>query len=159
MSTICTPPSLPLHTHTHTFIRIDTAVHVQGPDESDKDQLAHPTTLNARQILLQYWARWGCWFKYQPLDHIREYFGEKIGIYFAWLGEFTCFLTYYLLFNDHLRCVVDNGHVVKHCLLCPSSCLSLCETDLTICTRQISDRTALYTGVFVIEVLSIEPKN
>ncbi|MEQ2202320.1 hypothetical protein XENOCAPTIV_016734 [Xenoophorus captivus] len=42
--------------------------------------------LNQRQVLHYYWARWCKWYKYQPLDHIREYFGEKIALYFAWLG-------------------------------------------------------------------------
>ncbi|CAH3144184.1 unnamed protein product [Pocillopora meandrina] len=28
----------------------------------------------------------------QPLDHIRDYFGEKIGIYFAWLGFYAWML-------------------------------------------------------------------
>ncbi|KAL8574872.1 hypothetical protein ACOMHN_044894 [Nucella lapillus] len=62
-----------------------------GPFEKPT-QPVHPEDLNPRQVLHTYWARWGCWYKYQPLDHIRDYFGEKIGIYFAWLGFYTAWL-------------------------------------------------------------------
>ncbi|KAK3580685.1 hypothetical protein CHS0354_017968 [Potamilus streckersoni] len=51
-----------------------------------------PGKMNDRQLLYENWARWGRWYKYQPLDHIRDYFGEKIGIYFAWLGYYTTML-------------------------------------------------------------------
>ncbi|XP_015208789.2 anoctamin-2b isoform X1 [Lepisosteus oculatus] len=44
---------------------------------------------NERQILHQEWARYGAFYKYQPVDLIRKYFGEKIGLYFAWLGVYT----------------------------------------------------------------------
>uniref|UniRef100_A0A8C1JHT9 Anoctamin n=1 Tax=Cyprinus carpio TaxID=7962 RepID=A0A8C1JHT9_CYPCA len=32
---------------------------------------------------------YGAFYKYQPVDLIRKYFGEKIGLYFAWLGVYT----------------------------------------------------------------------
>ncbi|XP_063073872.1 anoctamin-2b [Engraulis encrasicolus] len=44
---------------------------------------------NDRQILHDEWARYGVFYKYQPVDLIRKYFGEKIGLYFAWLGVYT----------------------------------------------------------------------
>uniref|UniRef100_A0A4W6CL00 Anoctamin dimerisation domain-containing protein n=1 Tax=Lates calcarifer TaxID=8187 RepID=A0A4W6CL00_LATCA len=37
---------------------------------------------NHRHLLYECWAWWGVWYKYQPLDLIRRYFGEKIGMLF-----------------------------------------------------------------------------
>ncbi|XP_037533840.1 anoctamin-7 [Nematolebias whitei] len=51
-----------------------------------------PESLGLRQILYEHWAKWSCWSRYQPLDHIREYFGEKIALYFAWIGFYTGWL-------------------------------------------------------------------
>uniref|UniRef100_A0A8C7VS52 Anoctamin n=1 Tax=Oncorhynchus mykiss TaxID=8022 RepID=A0A8C7VS52_ONCMY len=41
------------------------------------------------QILYDEWASYSVFYKYQPIGLIRKYFGEKIGLYFAWLGVYT----------------------------------------------------------------------
>ncbi|KAM6435930.1 anoctamin-2 isoform 1-T1 [Liasis olivaceus] len=48
--------------------------------------------MNERKLLYREWARYGAFYKFQPIDLIRKYFGEKIGMYFAWLGLYTEFL-------------------------------------------------------------------
>ncbi|XP_023687155.1 anoctamin-7 isoform X1 [Paramormyrops kingsleyae] len=63
----------------------------EGPFDRPEHEFL-PEELNQRQVLFHYWAHWSKWYKYQPLDHIREYFGEKIAIYFAWLGFYTAWL-------------------------------------------------------------------
>ncbi|KAM4569542.1 anoctamin-6 [Odontesthes bonariensis] len=45
-----------------------------------------------RYQLFQEWAHPKSFYKMQPLDLIRKYYGEKIGIYFAWLGFYTIML-------------------------------------------------------------------
>lgn len=58
----------------------------QGPFRTPPEGPQAPR-LTQRQVLFQFWARWCKWNKYQPLDHARRYFGEKVALYFAWLGE------------------------------------------------------------------------
>ncbi|XP_071037378.1 anoctamin-5-like isoform X3 [Parasteatoda tepidariorum] len=57
----------------------------KGPCQSDEEH-------NTRRLLYSEWARFGCWYKRQPLGLIRRYFGEKTGLYFAWLGFYTTML-------------------------------------------------------------------
>ncbi|XP_015115745.1 anoctamin-4 isoform X1 [Diachasma alloeum] len=42
-----------------------------------------------RYLLYTHWASLRRFLHYQPLDYIKEYFGVKIGLYFAWLGFYT----------------------------------------------------------------------
>uniref|UniRef100_A0A672Y580 Anoctamin n=1 Tax=Sphaeramia orbicularis TaxID=375764 RepID=A0A672Y580_9TELE len=40
-------------------------------------------------LLYEEWASYSVFYKYQPIGLIRKYFGEKVGLYFAWLGVYT----------------------------------------------------------------------
>ncbi|XP_077375444.1 anoctamin-1a isoform X2 [Festucalex cinctus] len=44
---------------------------------------------NDRKTLYEEWASYSVFYKYQPIGLIRKYFGEKVGLYFAWLGVYT----------------------------------------------------------------------
>jgi hypothetical protein len=63
-------------------------------DGSFKEKINDSVTLqskpsNPRSFLYFHWAKFSLWYKHQPLDQIRDYFGEKVGFYFAWLGSYT----------------------------------------------------------------------
>ena len=38
------------------------------------------------------WANYGNFFKLQPIHEIRNYLGEKVAFYFAFVGFYTCWL-------------------------------------------------------------------
>lgn len=42
-----------------------------------------------RYLLYTEWAQVSKWIMYQPIDQIKEYFGVKFALYFAWLGFYT----------------------------------------------------------------------
>lgn len=47
---------------------------------------------NDRQRLKRDWARFGRFYKFQPYNEIKNYFGSEIALYFAWLGFYTAML-------------------------------------------------------------------
>uniref|UniRef100_A0A8C5S969 Anoctamin n=1 Tax=Laticauda laticaudata TaxID=8630 RepID=A0A8C5S969_LATLA len=102
-----------------------------GPYKMSSEE--EPTNLlNQRQILFYYWAQWSKWKKYQPLNHIRRYFGEKIALYFAWLGFYTAWLLpaaivgtlvfvigIFMMFHDiPTQEICSSGDKYKMCPIC-----------------------------------------
>jgi anoctamin-1 len=80
----------------------------------DQGELRVPGSM--RNTLYTEWAAVSKCLRYQPLDYIKEYFGVKIGLYFAWLGFYThmlipasvvgviCFIySCFTLYNDQPR--------------------------------------------------------
>ncbi|XP_045626631.1 anoctamin-9 isoform X3 [Ursus americanus] len=75
------------------------------------------------------WAQWRNMVHTQPIDDIRDYFGEKVALYFAWLGWYTymlvpaavagliIFLSGFSLFNaSQISKEICEAHDI---LLCP----------------------------------------
>ncbi|XP_073724451.1 anoctamin-5 isoform X2 [Misgurnus anguillicaudatus] len=97
-----------------------------------------PNCESERYDLYKHWARFSCFYKEQPLHLIRKYYGEKIGIYFAWLGFYTemlfyaavvgslCFIYGLATFNENAWsreiCNETIGGQIIMCPLCDQKC-------------------------------------
>ncbi|KAM7226140.1 hypothetical protein CapIbe_022285 [Capra ibex] len=95
-----------------------------------------PSPLPFSQLLYEEWACYGVFYKYQPIDLVRKYFGEKIGLYFAWLGVYTqmlipasvvgiiVFLYGWATVDDNIPSMemCDQRHNITMCPLCDRTC-------------------------------------
>ncbi|XP_033909744.2 anoctamin-1a isoform X2 [Acipenser ruthenus] len=93
---------------------------------------------NDRKLLYEEWASYSVFYKYQPIDLIRKYFGEKIGLYFAWLGVYTqmlipASLVGIIVFLYGCATVDDN---------IPS--MEMCDSRINITMCPLCDRTCSY---------------
>jgi hypothetical protein len=62
-------------------------LHESSPKPSDDEGVQ-----TNRQLLQNQWSHPRNWYKQQPLNQVRRYFGEKVGIYFTWIGFYTAWL-------------------------------------------------------------------
>uniref|UniRef100_A0AAY5L2Q6 Anoctamin n=1 Tax=Esox lucius TaxID=8010 RepID=A0AAY5L2Q6_ESOLU len=102
--------------------------------DGDYMVVGHSEERNDRQLLHDEWARYGAFYKYQPVDLIRKYFGEKIGLYFAWLGLYTQLLIPASIVGVFVFCygcnTVDTNiprYTLSLLLLAGCLCKALCD--------------------------------
>ncbi|XP_023164830.2 anoctamin-6 isoform X2 [Drosophila hydei] len=88
-----------------------------------------------RDDLLNEWAKIGNWKKLQPLDNIKDYFGAKVALYYAWLGFYTQMLIpisilgiFFFLYgfvtwsSDPISYDICNGNETIMCPQCDRGC-------------------------------------
>ncbi|XP_026175595.1 anoctamin-5b isoform X2 [Mastacembelus armatus] len=125
-----------------------------------------------RYNLYKHWARFLSFYKDQPLNLIRKYYGEKIGIYFAWLGFYTemlffaavmgfiCFTYGLLSYDDNISskeiCDANIGGRIVMCPLCDKKCTfwKLNSTCLSSWQSHLFDNEgtvffAIFMGIWV----------
>lgn len=102
----------------------------------DGDYEGENVEFNDRKLLYEEWASYGVFYKYQPIDLVRKYFGEKIGLYFAWLGVYTqmlipasvvgviVFLYGCATVDENIPSMemCDQRHNITMCPLCDKTC-------------------------------------
>jgi hypothetical protein len=70
----------------HFETQMDFFNHISLENNHTKNGGKHP--IDIRKELHLKWAKLSNFFRYQPLNLIRDYFGESFSLYFAWIGHF-----------------------------------------------------------------------
>lgn len=103
-----------------------------------------------RHLLYTKWASLKKFWQYQPLDYIKDYFGVKIGIYFAWLGFYT-----YMLILASIAGVICFFYSLKWMKNNPIS-QQICDNNQTLimcplCDRELSNPKLNTSDLYVFQ--------
>ena len=85
--------------YTDKFILHDESCYNIDDDKKTRDALPKTPEVLAKDPRFDMQLTWTRFFKFQPLWKIRNYFGEKIGFYFAWSGTLISTLWLPMLFG------------------------------------------------------------
>ncbi|XP_077452165.1 anoctamin-9 isoform X2 [Stigmatopora argus] len=77
--------------------------------------------------LTESWARWTACFQGQPINAVRDYFGEKVALYYLWLGWYT-----YMLIIPALIGVIVFLYGIAFFNTSPLI-KEVCDSDLVMC--------------------------
>ena len=83
--------------------------------------------IGLRQSLDKYWAQYSNIFRKQPLDDIRDYFGEKVALYFSVCGFYTSWLTIFSVLGS---VVILYGWITVDSSIYVNE---MCNMNLTMC--------------------------
>ena len=70
------------------------------PHDGDYDE---KDTKSLRAKLHEYWARYSNWYIISPVDTIQSYYGEEVGLYFAFMTLYTGQANYVIIMTSSLR--------------------------------------------------------
>ncbi|XP_054602478.1 anoctamin-1 isoform X1 [Nothobranchius furzeri] len=92
---------------------------------------------NDRKLLYEEWANYSVFYKYQPIGLVRKYFGEKIGLYFAWLGLYTQMLILASLVGVIVflyGCATVNDNIPSMEICHPKNNITMCPLCDRVCS-------------------------
>ncbi|KAM9854286.1 anoctamin-1 [Aulostomus maculatus] len=92
---------------------------------------------NDRKLLYEEWANYSVFYKYQPIGLVRKYFGEKIGLYFAWLGLYTQMLIPASLIGVIVflyGCATVNDNIPSMEICHPRNNITMCPLCDSVCS-------------------------
>ena len=81
-----------------------------------------------RRHLINEWGNLGKWRNTQPLDKIRDYYGEKVALYFAWLGFYNSMLIFPIIMG--LCCFIYGLATVTDDVPSQEVCGSMANTQM-----------------------------